>query len=62
MNEHTATEIAFKNGYRKGKIDAIKKMQTLIKEECVTGGIYPTFVARVVENVGEKLLEGKSDV
>ena len=39
------------------KRDAIQKMQTMIKEECLTGGIYPAFVARVVENVGKKLLE-----
>ncbi len=41
------------------KRDAIRKMQTMIKEECLAGGIYPAFVARVVENVGNKLLEGK---
>jgi hypothetical protein len=29
----------------------------MIKEECIAGGIYPAFVARVVENVGNKLLE-----
>ena len=39
------------------KRDAIQKMQTMIKEECLKGGIYPAFVARVVEKVGEKLLE-----
>ena len=46
----------------KTKADAVKRMQTMIKEECIAGGIYPAFVARVVENVGKKLLEGKSDV
>lgn len=35
----------------------IQKMQTMIKEECLAGGIYPAFVARVVENVGKRLLE-----
>ena len=39
------------------KSDTIHKMQTMIKEECIAGGIYPAFVARVVENVGKKLLE-----
>lgn len=39
------------------KRDAVHKMQTMIKEECLKGGIYPAFVARVVENVGKKLLE-----
>ena len=41
------------------KRDTVHKMQAMIKEECLAGGIYPAFVARVVENVGEKLLEGK---
>lgn len=44
------------------KADTIHKMQTMIKKECIAGGIYPAFVARVVERVGEKLLEGKNDV
>ena len=39
--------------------DLVHKMQTMIKEECIAGGIYPAFVARVVENVGKKLLEEK---
>ena len=46
----------------KAKTDTIHKMQSMIKEECLAGGIYPAFVARVVENVGKKLLEGKNDV
>lgn len=44
------------------KADTIHKMQTMIKEECLAGGIYPAFVARAVENVGRKLLEDKNDV
>ena len=39
------------------KRDTIEQMQTMIKEECIAGGIWPAFVARVVENVGKKLLE-----
>ena len=46
----------------KTKVDTVKRMQTMIKEECIAGGIYPAFVARVIENVGKKILEGKSDV
>ena len=41
----------------KTKADTVKQMQTMIKEECIAGGIYPAFVARVVERVGDKLLE-----
>ena len=43
--------------YNNAVNDTVRKMQTMIKEECIAGGIYPAFVARVVENVGEKLLE-----
>lgn len=39
------------------KADTVHKMQSMIKEECLAGGIYPAFVARVVERVGEKILE-----
>lgn len=41
-------------GHKRG---TIQKMQTMIKEECLAGGIYPAFVARVVENAGKRLLE-----
>ena len=44
------------------RADVVWKMQTMIKEECLKGGIWPAFVARVVENVGKKLLEVKNDV
>ena len=44
------------------EFDIIHKMQSMIKEECIAGGIWPAFVARVVEKVGKKLLEGKNDV
>ena len=39
------------------KVDTVHKMQAMIKEECIAGGIWPAFVARVVENVVKKLLE-----
>ena len=32
MNEHDATEIAYKNGYAKGKIDAVLKMAEKLKK------------------------------
>ena len=47
---------------KKERENTVKEMQSMIKEECLAGGIYPAFVARVVENVGKKLLEGKNDV
>ena len=51
----------FKNAWTR-ESDLVHKMQSMIKEECIAGGIWPAFVARVVENVGKKLLEGKNDV
>ena len=48
----------FENAWTR-ESDLVKKMQTMIKEECIAGGIWPAFVARVVENVGKKLLEEK---
>lgn len=58
MNEHDATELAYKNGYKKGTVDAVQKMQEAIKERCIKGGIYPAFVKSVVEAVAKELLEG----
>ena len=39
--------------------EVVQQMASMIKEECLAGGIYPAFVPRVVENVGKKLLEEK---
>lgn len=61
MKEHDATELAFKNGYKKGTTDTVRKMQAEIKARCIKGGIYPAFVARVVEDVAKEILEGKND-
>ena len=41
--------------------DTVRKMQAEIEERCIKGGIYPAFVARVIENVAKKILEGKND-
>lgn len=57
MNEHDATELAYKNGYKQGQIDAVQRMRDTIKERCFKGGIYPMFVASVVENVARELLK-----
>ena len=46
------------DGHRR---EVVQQMQSMIKEECLAGGIYPAFVARVVENVGKKLLEDESN-
>lgn len=59
MNEHDATEVAYLNGYKQGTVDAVRKMQDTIKERCIKGGIYPVFVASVVDNVAKEMLEGE---
>lgn len=61
MNEHDATEVAFKNGYQKGTIDTALKMQYEIKERCIKKGIYPAVVARVLDDVAKEMLEGQRD-
>lgn len=58
MNEHDATELAYKNGYKKGTVDAVQKMQEAIKERCLKGGIYPAFVASTIDKVSREMLEG----
>ena len=34
----------------------VRKMHSLIKERCIAGGIYPAFVARVVDEAAEEVL------
>ena len=57
MKQHDATELAYKNGYKKGASDAVINMQEKIAERCTKGGIYPVFVESVVNNVAKELLE-----
>ena len=61
MNEHEATEAAYKNGYQKGTLDTALKMQSEIKERCLKKGIYPAVVARVLDDVAQEMLEVKTD-
>lgn len=42
--------------------DTVKKMQELIKERCIEGGIYPAFVARTIDKIAKEILEGKDEV
>lgn len=57
MNTYDATELAYKNGYKKGVADAVRNMQEKITERCVKGGIYPVFVESVVNNVATEFWE-----
>lgn len=59
MNEHDATEIAYNNGYKQGAADAVRKMHDEIKRRLLKGGIYPAFVACVIDNVAREMEEQK---
>ena len=61
MNVHDATEIAYKNGYEKGKTDAVRKMHSRIIERCIKGGIYPAFVASTIDQIAKEMLEVNND-
>ena len=61
MNVHDATEVAFKNGYKKGASETVRKMQSEIKARCIKKGIFPAVVARVIDEVAKEILEGTTD-
>ena len=62
IKPHKVLECPIFDEIERAKADTVHKMQTMIKEECLAGGIYPAFVARVVERVGEKLLEESNEL
>lgn len=39
------------------RAETARQMQAMIKERCVAGGIYPAFVANVLEQVTKEILE-----
>lgn len=42
--------------------DTVKRMQELIKERCIEGGIYPAFVASTIDKIAKEILEGSNEV
>lgn len=65
MNEHDATELAFKNGYKQGTVDAVRKMQEKFtmhfgtytpKDEVKISGVF-----RLLGKFAEEMLEGKDE-
>lgn len=40
------------------KADTVRRMQEMIKERCIKGGIYPVFVARVIDQIAKEILDG----
>ena len=56
MNEHDATELAYKNGYKKGTKISVLRMHSEIQLRCLEKGLYPVLVARVIEDVSKEIL------
>lgn len=59
MNEHDATEIAFKNGYKQGKIDTVRKMQKRLKARLDRNGwdIAVAYAQKIVDEIAKEMLE-----
>lgn len=61
MNEYDATEIAYKNGYRKGVEDTVREMQKKLKEK-LKG--YPQRCGdcfkEKVDQIAKEMLEGEN--
>lgn len=45
--------------YNNAKAETVWKMHSEIKERCIKGGIYPAFVASVIDQVAKEVLEGE---
>lgn len=41
------------------KADTVRKMQEAVKKRCIKGGIYPAFVASVIDQIAKEMLEGE---
>ena len=58
MNKHDATELAYKNGYEKGKTDAIRKMQFEINKTLSAlckGDVRE--IHRIVDQIAQETIE-----
>ena len=58
-NAQLALEVTL-DEIEKAKADTVRKMHSEIKERCIKGGIYPAFVARVIDQIAEEIIaDGK---
>ena len=55
---HQAEEM-LANGMSVVRADTVRKMHSEIKQRCTEGGIYPAFVARVIDEVVKEILKGE---
>ena len=44
---------------KKERADTVRKMQELIKERCIKGGIYPAFVERTIDQIVKEMVENE---
>lgn len=51
---------SLKMHYENAKAETVRKMQSMIKERCIKGGLWPAFIANVVDTVAKELSEGTS--
>ena len=68
MNEHDATEIAFKNGYKRGMEDAVRKMVVRIMEDALVTSLLsdpPKYMLEIqkdaIYQIANEILEGEND-
>ena len=66
MKEHDATEIAFKNGYKQGKIDTLRKMQEKLKAHFDSDSDYfrssHGYIRSVVDQIAKEMEEEQNDI
>lgn len=58
MREHDATELAYKNGYEKGRVDAIREMQERLTKDaypfpCAIGVEYAVPICKIDQTAKE---------
>lgn len=60
MNEHDATEQAYKNGYKQGKIDTVRKMQEALEQRIHSKLSYHGWYLKetVIAEIAKEMLEG----
>ena len=60
MNEHDATELAFKNGYKNGAADAVRKFAERLKTyyNNLVGTTSPILTSYHIDQIANEMLEG----
>ena len=53
---------SLKMHYENARADTARKMHSMIKERCIKGGLWPAFIANVVDTVAKELSEVTSEI